>query len=89
MEEQTRTKRKYLCGRTSAYGKKMIDMEAVYRAIDSGKKLTLIAAELGVSRTTLYRRHKEYQKEIEVLEHEAFLNNIHSGEYQLPPLPEA
>ena len=42
---------------------KNIDIEEVYREIDSGKTISQIAKELGVCRQTLYNRHKEYQKQ--------------------------
>ena len=44
---------------------KNVDIEQVYREIDSGKSIVQIAKELGVSRQTLYNRHKEYQKQFE------------------------
>lgn len=77
------TKRKYLCGRRSR-GKILIDMEKVYKMIDSGIKMTDVADKLGVSPSTLRRRHQEYQREIELMEHEMDLADL-----GLPPLPDA
>lgn len=48
------TERKYLSGRG---GKKLLDMEKIYKQIDSGRSIDEVAKEWGVSRTTLYRRH--------------------------------
>lgn len=45
-------------GRT---GKKEIDMEQVYDLLDSGKKVKEVAEKFGVSESTLYRKHKQYQ----------------------------
>lgn len=42
-------------------------MEKVYRMIDSGMTVTQAAASLGVSKATLYRRHREYQKQAEYM----------------------
>ena len=53
------TDRKNLKG-TNKHFVKVIDMEEVYKEIDSGKTITQVAKELGVSRQTLYARHKEY-----------------------------
>lgn len=47
-------------------GKKLIDMERVYTQLDSGRSVKSVAAEWGVSVSTLYRRHREYQAEIEL-----------------------
>ncbi len=44
------------------HGRKEIDMEYVYAQIDSGKKVKAVADELGVSTSTLNRRHKEFQE---------------------------
>lgn len=44
------------------HGRKEIDMEYVYAQIDRGKKIKAVADELGVSPSTLNRRHKEYQE---------------------------
>ena len=52
-----------------------IDMEKVYRMIDSGMTVTEAAESLGVSKATLYRRHREYQKQA------AYMND------DLPDLP--
>ena len=42
---------------------KKINMEHVYNLLDSGKTVQEVAEEIGCSRSTLYRRHKEYQAE--------------------------
>lgn len=60
------TKRTYLGGHRPLGV--FIDMEEVYRKKDSGMTLKDIADELGVSRSTLYKRHYKYQKELEILE---------------------
>lgn len=44
-------------------GKKLVDMEKVYRQLDNGRSVADVAAEWGVSTSTLYRRHREYQAE--------------------------
>lgn len=44
---------------------KEIDMEWVYTQIDSGRPVKSVAEELGVSDTTLRRRHREYQAAIQ------------------------
>lgn len=78
MESIHMTQRKSL-GR--GRGKGNIDMEKVYRQIDSGRTVESVAAEWGVSASTLYRRHRAYQKEIELVYRA-------ETERQLPPLPE-
>lgn len=45
--------------------KKSIDMEWVYQELDGGRSVKSVAEELGIGRTTLYRRHREYQKQKE------------------------
>lgn len=45
--------------------RKAIDMQEVYRMVDQGMSLTEIAKELGVSRTTLWRHHKQYQERLD------------------------
>lgn len=75
------TKRKYL--KNGNRGKVLIDMEKVYRQLDSGRSIDSVAKEWGVSVSTLYRRHREYQQEIDVVE-EKESNFI---EAELPPLP--
>lgn len=44
---------------------KEINMEWVYTQIDSGRTVKSVAGDLGVSDTTLRRRHKEYQATIQ------------------------
>ena len=51
-------------------GKKLLDMEKIYRQLDNGRTVKDVAAEWGVSESTLYRRHREYQAEREALERE-------------------
>ncbi|WP_418756035.1 transposase family protein [Eubacterium ventriosum] len=41
---------------------KEINMEWVYDELDKGRTVKSLAQELGVSETTLRRRHKEYQE---------------------------
>ena len=67
------TKRKYL--KNGNRGKVLIDMERVYIQLDNGRSIESVAKEWGVSVSTLYRRHREYQKEIEAVED------------KLPPIP--
>lgn len=73
MENETYTERDYLSKRSK---KKLIDMEKVYRLLDSGRSVEEVAKEFGVSKTTLHRRHKEYQAYVRMIKQE------------LPPLPE-
>lgn len=42
---------------------KFIDMEYVYQQIDRGRTVKDLAEELGVSRSTIRRRHIQYQEE--------------------------
>ena len=46
---------------------KEIDMEWVYEELDKGRTVKSLAQELGVSETTLRRRHKEYQEKAKEL----------------------
>ena len=48
-------------------GKKLIDMETVYRELDNHRSVKDVAAEWGVSASTLYRRHREYQAEVKAM----------------------
>lgn len=57
-------------------GKKIVNMEKVYQQLDSGRSVKSVAEEWGVSPSTLYRRHQEYQRKL-AMEEEEF-----------PPLPE-
>jgi len=68
------TRRKTLKNRNG--GKKPVDMEKVYAQLDSGRSVKSVAGEWGVSPSTLYRRHREYQARLEAKDNE------------LPPLPE-
>ena len=52
-----------------------IDIERVYKLLDAGMSIDQVAKQFGVSRDTIYRRHREYQK-----------NNMHVQE-GLPKLP--
>lgn len=74
------TKRKHLSNR-SRYDTISIDMEEVYRKIDLGYSVEEVARELGVHRSTLYRRHKSYQRQVELLEQEK--NSV----YKIPRIP--
>lgn len=74
--QDTRTRRKTITnGRRVIY--KKVDMEAVYREIDSGKTVNEVAAEFGVHRSTLLKRHREYQQKLAAEDME-----------KLPPLPD-
>lgn len=77
------TRRKFLCGSTKSRGKIIIDMEKVYRMLDKGMTVADVAADMGVSQSTLRRRHSEYQKQIEVME-----KNMELVELDMPPLPD-
>ena len=74
--ENMMTKRKYL--KKGNGGKKLIDMEKVYVQLDAGRSVKSVAKEWGVSPSTIYRRHREYQAEVELC-----------GDSELPPLPES
>ena len=52
---------------------KKIDMETVYELLDQGWKVEEVAKKYDISKSTLYRRHREYQEELK---------------QTLPPLPE-
>ena len=45
-----------------------VDMEWVYKELDSGRTEKSVAKELGISETTLRRRHKTYQEELRIKE---------------------
>lgn len=51
--------------KTSTRGKKILDMEEVYRLLDEGRTVEDVGDILGVSRATIYKRHKEYQELIQ------------------------
>lgn len=68
------TKRKTL--KNGKGTKKPIDMEKVYKSLDTGRSVQSVAEEWDVSPSTLYRRHHEYQAE----QDRVFLED-------LPPLP--
>ncbi len=74
------TKRKYL--KNGNRGKVLIDMEKVYRQLDGGRSIESVAKEWGVSVSTLYRRHREYQKEVDALE-----KKERTLTEELPPIP--
>ncbi len=74
------TKRKYL--KNGNRGKVLIDMEKVYRQLDSGRSIESVAKEWGVSVSTLYRRHREYQQEVDVVEEKE-----KPFTEELPPIP--
>lgn len=56
--------------------RKPIDMKKVYQELDSGRSVQSVAEEWGVSPSTLYRRHHEYQAGLALILEE------------LPPLPD-
>lgn len=58
--------------------KKQIDMPRVYEELDAGRSVKSVAEEWGVSPSTLYRRHREYQSGLE----------RYQQEDDLPPLPD-
>ncbi len=78
------TKRKSL--KNGIGGKKLIDMEKVYQKLDTGRSVESVAKEYGVSKSTLYRRHAEYQERMEAITRASF-RNLQQTE-GLPPLPE-
>lgn len=85
------TVRKYLCGNRSR-PKKLIDMEWVYRQLDSGKTRQQVADELEVSVSTLNKRHHKYQKQLKVLNNQKESSNNdleHDVSVDvLPPIPD-
>lgn len=50
--------------------------------INQDRGIDEVAKEWGVSRTTLYRRHREYQTEVAALKHKSDID------LDLPPLPQ-
>lgn len=58
-------------------GCKLVDMERVYKELDKGRSVKSVAQEWNVSVSTLYRRHNEYQAEIQEENQEEF-----------PPMPD-
>lgn len=44
--------------------RKQVDMEWVYKELDGGRTIKSVAEELGISVSTLRRRHNEYQEMI-------------------------
>lgn len=85
MSEQTSEKvviREYLCNGRSSRPRKAIDMEAVYKDIDAGMSLQDVAKKYKVSKTTLQRRHEEYQEMLKTK-----IEETKDSGYQLPPLP--
>lgn len=77
-EEVRLTERKYLKSGNSE--KKLIDMEKVYRLLDNGMSVEEVAEQYGVSRSTLYRRHKKHQEFVKAMKKKEDL--------ELPPLPD-
>lgn len=57
--------------------KKPVDIEKVYIQLDSGRSVKSVAEEWGVSPSTLYRRHREYQAGLAAQLQDS----------ELPPLP--
>lgn len=93
LSEQETTKRRYLSGDTFNNRKQIkLDMESVYKDIDSGMSIKMITEKYRVSRTTLYRRHMEYQKMIAKMEEKASEKGSEKesfgDNYPYPPLPE-
>lgn len=39
-----------------------VDMERAYKMLATGLTVDQVALELGISRSTLYRRHREYRQ---------------------------
>ena len=78
------TKREHL-GKNFGYGGISIDMEEVYRKIDSGLTIEEVASELGVHRSTLHRKHKIYQNQLELLEKTKQTKEIESLIPRIPP----
>lgn len=66
MEEYKYAGRQNLSNRR--YSGRMIDMEYVYHENDRGRTIKEIAAELGVSRSTLRRHHIKYQEEARLIQ---------------------
>lgn len=60
-ERKVKTERSKLAGKRRH---KSVDMEWVYSGLDSGRTVKEVAGELGISESTLRRRHREYQDEI-------------------------
>lgn len=64
-ERETMTERGSLTNRAKT--KKLLDMEKVYRQLDAGRTVDDVAKEWGVCKSTLYRRHKEYQELVRIM----------------------
>ncbi len=77
------TIRKTLCGSRTRQ-KKLIDMEWVYKELDKGRTRQEVADELGVCVSTLNKRHKKYQRQLEVLNSQEDGMSIGT----LPPIPD-
>lgn len=77
-EEVRLTERKYL--KSGNAEKRLIDMEKVYRMLDNGMSVEEVAGQYGVSRSTLYRRHRKHQEFVKAMKRES--------ELDLPPLPD-
>lgn len=75
-----RTIRKTL--KESGRGKKLLDMEEVYRLLDEGRTVKEVAQKLCVSVNTVYKRHQEYQEQIKEEQEQM------EAWDDLPPLPE-
>ncbi len=76
-DEVRLTERKYL--KSGNKDKKLIDMEKVYLLLDGGMSVEEVADQYGVSRSTLYRRHRQHQE---------FVKAMKKDEPELPPLPD-
>lgn len=83
--EQTKvlTERKYLF--QNRMNKKELDMESIYRDIDSGMSLNEVCLKYDASRTTIYRHHKIYQ---EMVKEQKEKERIEERNESLPSLPD-
>lgn len=89
LAEQEVTKRRYLSGDKYNDRKQIdLDMEAVYQDIDSGMSIKMVMEKYRVSRSTLYRRHMEYQKQIAEREEKILIENQLEEDGLFPIIPE-
>lgn len=59
--------RKSLCGGKKHPQYKYIDMEEVYQLLDSGQTISEVCNQLNISKTTLYKKFKQYEDYKETL----------------------
>ena len=69
LRRNQKMERKYLVGHYKKRGLKnrdgeTVDMEWVYKQLDDGRTVIDVANELQISRSTLRRRHLEYQESL-------------------------